>query len=447
MIIEHRPRLQSANFFLQFSGEIGAHERIDVVLKGSSVTILKKKKKKKTRDQQREDEGDNQVGHSKEATVSNSSSNDDSSSGGGGAGLVVSTVGHLDVLTNSLSALVARDGYLSFRVNTNNSNGFGVELLQHGACDRLHEFQKVQPNIAANQEYVIKCCNCTRALGRARWAGIFELPSGNFEAGDWFCHDTIKVDISSPKRGELFYGYYYAVMNAAVLDVAKVMLKKRLVYCRRCLQFLGEQMTEGSGEGGGGDTETAEVARGIKFWNESVVVVVENADEEEEGGNRLILKSVSLMGDFQNLIRKIVHDFEYVDRWTSLLPTMHKILVKSYRTESSRDVPHTYLLMQVMEMNLEMLQWEATTQGEEGALKKQRAMKLLYCFVDASLNRDDQMLKYWTHDQNVHPLQVSPRMFDAVLECLKENSRMIPDVYRYSYGFALSYIFVEEHLE
>lgn len=183
------------------------------------------------------------------------------------------------------------------------------------------------------------------------------------------------------------------------------------MYCKRCLQFLGQKVGEG-----------------IKIWNENVTM---------DGGVSLLGSgSGSLLGNFQNLIRKIVHDFEYVDKFTCLLPTMHKLLVKSFRTESSQEAPNVSLLVQVMDMGLDMFQW----QGDEGGLKRQRAMKLLYCFQEDG----DQMLKYWENDQNVHPLPVSPKMFQVVWECLKENAQLVPEVYRHNYGFDLSYLFVEE---
>lgn len=116
---------------------------------------------------------------------------------------------------------------------------------------------------------------------------------------------------------------------------------------------------------------------------------------------------------------------------------MHKMLVKSFRTDSSKDVPYVYLLIQVMDMNLDIFQWD----GER--LKKEQAMKLLYCFVVGDKGKDDQLLKYWLNDENVHPLQISPRMFETVLDSLKENSLLIPGAYRHNYGFDLSYLFIE----
>lgn len=417
LIIEHRPRLQSANFFIRFGAEIeSSQERIEVVLRESSVAISK-----------RQIEGgghDNKDLEDKEI-VSKSSTR---------GVLEISTAGHLDVLTNSLSSLVARDGYLSFRVNTN-SKSFGVELLSlTDCCDRLQEgrFERAQVNVLAGKRYEIRCVNCTRDLGRGEWRRIFELPSGNFEAGDWFCHGSVNFNVTSPKEEELFYGYYYAVVNQKVLEGDRVKLAGRLVHCKRCLRFLGEKTGKGGcGEGSQGDSE------GIKLWNENVKVVEEGEGETKDSVT--ILKSKSLVGTFQNLIRKIVIDFEFVDKFTSLLPTMHKILVKSYRTDSSKEVPSVYLLVQVMEMSLDVLQWV------EGSLKKQQAMKLLYCLVDVSTaGKDDQLFKYWDNDQNVHPLQVSPKMFEDVLGCLRENSQLIPEVYRFSFGFELSYIFAEE---
>lgn len=417
LIIEHRPRLQSANFFIRFASEEGVVlvdglEQIEVVLRENSVAI----KRAPVGGVVVVGRGANQDNRN----VSNSSSSGSSSTSGGDEGLVISTAGQLDVLTNSLSALVARDGYLSFRVNTN-SKRFGVELLSNGDCDRVYGFDRVQPNVLADQRYVIRCGNCTVDLGRGQWTRIFELPSGNFDSGDWFCHKTINLNVGSPKEGDLFYGYYYAVVHGSVLDGGRVVRGSQLVHCKRCLQFLGQRVDE---ESCGGDVT------GIKIWNENVRVV--EGEVEKDG---FILKSDSLMGDFKNLLRKIVHDFEFVDEFTSLLPTMHKVLVKSFRTDSSREVPSVHLLVQVMEMSLDLLEWV----GGDDKLRKRRAMKVLYCYVDAA-TKDDQLLKYWTNDQNVHPLQVSPRMFETVLGRLRDNSKLIPDVYRFSCGFELSYI-------
>lgn len=176
----------------------------------------------------------------------------------------------------------------------------------------------------------------------------------------------------------------------------------------------------------------------MRVCNENTTVKEVSSEQQEEGNGEMnVLQGrSSLMGNFQNLIRKIIHDFEFVDKFTCLLPTMHKLLVKSIRTDSSKEVPSVHLLVQVMDMGLDIFQWHG------GVLKKQRAMKLLYCFVDSA--EEDQMLKYWVNDQNVHPLQVSPKMFEELLETLRENSKLVPGVYRHNYGFDLSYLFVDQ---
>lgn len=397
MIIEHRPRLQSANFFMQFDGPIGDEEKINVVLRSDSVEIKRH-----------------------------------GADGAAVGGLLVSTRGLLDVLTNSLSALVAKDGYLSFRVSTN-SRHFQSELLR--SQPNQLEVDRLKSNVILNTEYVIKCSNCTRDLGRGKWTRILELPSENFDAGDWFCHKKIDIDVASPRPTELFYGYYYWLANADVFEEKKVMIKtSQLVYCKRCLQFLGQRMNGRDDklkeDGGGADGA-------IKIWNENLRFQVADKGGGVERQDTYLLQCRSSLGNFANLIRKIVHDFEFVDQFTRLLPTMHKMLVKSMRTDSSKDVPGLYLLVQVMDMNLGIFQWD----GEQ--LKCEHAMKVLYCFVDAANGKDDQLLKYWLHDDNVHPLQVSPMMFETVLTALNENSLLIPGAYRHNYGFDLSYIFIE----
>lgn len=407
-IIEHRPRLQCANFFLQFSeGLIGGdqeREKINVILSESSVEISRQV-----------DEDD--LGEEEAVSEGTSNMNNKSSSKGRGV-VVVSIEGHLDVLTNSLSALVARDGYLSFRVNTN-AKSFGMEVLGTPGMDRLHGFKKLAVNVTADKEYLILCSNCTGEVGRGRWTRIFELPSENFDSGDWFCHKHVSFDVSSPKVEELFYGYYYALVNLRVLAEERVVTKTQLVYCKRCLQFLGQR--------------TGEEGQGVRVWNENAMV--KEVGEQKEAAVNVLQGRPSLMGNFQNLIRKIIHDFEFVDKFTCLLPTMHKLLVKSIRTDSSKEVPSVHLLVQVMDMGLDILQWQG------GVLRKQCAMKLLYCFVDSA--EEDQMLKYWENDQNVHPLQVSPKMFEELLQTLRDNSKLVPGVYRHNYGFDLSYLFVE----
>lgn len=452
LIVEHRPRLQSANFFIQLalSGggiDVDQDGGIAVVLRENSVEIVVRKK------------DSSQVGGGG-VTIKDQNSVSTSYNNNNNTGWVISTAGHFHVLANSLSSLVVKDGYLSFRVNTN-VRSFGVEWLNQVDCDRFKAMQvvKVQPLVVANKAYSIRCSNCTRDLGKARWARIFELPSDNFDSGEWFCHKTINFDVAAPKEDELFYGYYYAVVNARVFDEGTVIRRgtSQLVHCKRCLQFLGQE-TEGGETGGGGGCghgggggglsvpnggQVEKVSRGFKLWNENLKIVeIDGLANGNPPNSDFILQSHhSMMGNFQNLIRKIVHDFEYVDKFTSLLPSMHKILVKSFRTDSSREVPSVYLLVQVMEMSLDMFKGMGLD-GEQ-KLKKQQAMKLLFSFVDTAA-KDDQLLKYWQNDQNVHPLQVSPKMFDVVLAGLRENALLIPPVYRHSYGFELSFLFGDE---
>lgn len=237
MIIEHRPRLQSANFFMHFNGPITDQEKINVVLRNDSVEIKRQK--------------------------------EDGSTVGG---LLISTEGQLDVLTNSLSALVAKDGYLSFRVNTN-SKCFQSELLRTQP-NQLGQVDKLKCNVTVNEEYVIACGNCTRDLGMGKWTRILELPSENFDCGDWFCHKKIDFDITSPRQHELFYGYYYWLVNGSVFDAKKVIKKSQSVYCKRCLQYLGQKMNNNE------DNKAQEEGAGtIKVWNE-------NLQFRAKGGNQ-----------------------------------------------------------------------------------------------------------------------------------------------------------------
>lgn len=402
LVIEHRPRLQSANFFIQFNSGLDPQERIQVKLTNQSITITQGHGEKRQEN-----------GNGSSETVSSLVGVDDH--------LEISTKDCLEVLTNSLSALVARDSYLSFRVNTNTRN-FNEELLRAvGGVDRFGGFVKVEPNIGTNIQYILSCANCTRELGNANWGRICELPSGNFDSGDWFCHKTIDFNVAAPKKKEIFYGYYFTVVNSEVFVKDHLIIKEatNLVYCKRCLQFLGER------SGDSGDD-------GIKIWNENLFYTTQGDDKEQK---QLLLKGDLLLKNFQNLIRKIVHDFEFVDRFTCLLPTMHKVLVKSIRTDSSKEVKSVYLLIQVMELRLDMLEWVVQEKG----LRKRVAMKLMFCV--GGNTEQEQLVKYWENDQNVHSLVVSPRMFDVVLERLRDNAETIPGVYRHSYGFELSYLF------
>lgn len=384
IIFENRPRLQCVNVFISFTKNFKSVEAVQLSVQTEKVTIELEELK-----------------------------------------YSINFAEHFTFHTQTLSQLIIKKNYISFRVNTNQAN-FETELLQiqNLSLNNNDDF-KLLPNIKSGDEQVITCSNCCNLFTKLTFNRILELPSENLEMADWFCHkhgeghssefvdetggENSKQNHSKfkPGTGDAFYGNFFVLLNTGAIQ--NVRSKGKLTYCKRCLQYLGHQTSNKSH-----DT--------VKLWNDTV-----------KFSSSFFFTTNGLVADFTLILRRVQQDFTFEALG---MPQLMKAIVETTLSNGKQN----FLLLQIMDKNLEMLRNMKPNKNEvagEIQLEKCHAIKLLFKYEE---NGEQPMVKFWLGNTHINSIQISPQMFKAVATHLNSMSTLIAECYRTSYGFSLSYL-------
>lgn len=448
VLIELRPRLQSANFFICFSRRFAEIKTTKIDLGSDRITI--------------------------------STENNDER-------YEIRLGDYFKLHTQTLSSLLIKNNYICFRINTN-ENKFHSEVLEineYNACTDL----KLECGLQTEVAYRMTCSNCGNPLKEesVSFRRILELPSDHMDSNDWYCHlhthgdgkssDThhhnhehaVGVECSSssssssstakaphpnkftPADLDLFYGPFYALLDGKHLQ--RVHLRaERFLYCKRCLQFLGTMKRSGS----------------AKLWYENVRFQPQSEEqpgEPEPAAQSLFCVDQSLP-NFQYLVRKTVNDFNFISHLG--LPPIFKLIFEMRRPGRDGDV--FYLLMQIMDANLNVFKIRkdvdadssaSDEQAEEGPqadeaddddvfvpavrqkthrnihLNRHRVMKVMYRYEKFE---QQPIINFWLQDYNIVSVEISEQMFKTAVRYLDSNSDYVPECYRNNLGFNLSYL-------
>lgn len=437
VLIELRPRLQSANFFICFSRRFVEIKSTKIDLAPDRITI--------------------------------STENNDE--------VYEIRLGDFFKLhTQTLSSLLIKNNYICFRINTN-ENKFHSEVLEineYNSCTDL----KLECRLETNVSYSVTCSNCGNDLHEqpVSFKRILELPSDHMDSNDWYCHrhDTPEThngegECSSkppqpsngftPAETDLFYGPFYALLNRKHLQ--RVHLRAdRFLYCKCCLQFLGTMKRNGS----------------AKLWYENLQFLKPDEDEQENLNPLPLFHPDDALTNFQYLVRKTVNDYNFISHLG--LPPIFKIIFEMRRP--GRDGEMFYLLMQIMDANLNVFKIRQPEPAEDSSsssedpsstkenatdeddddddevftpkqspiqqqqqqrrninVDRHRTMKVMYRY-----DKFDQqpIFNFWLQDSNVVNVEISEQMFRAAVRYLDDNSNYVPECYRNNLGFSLSYL-------
>lgn len=398
IIIEKRPRLQCANFFITFTQNFVQQEAVKLNVTPDRLMI--------TFD---------------------------------GREFLVNLSTHFKLHTKTLSQLIIKKNYVSFRINTNMEN-FSLELLHVEKEVGVNNNAFIlKYNVEVDTPYKIKCSNCTNVLTEeVNFGRILELPSENMDMSEWFCHkhqnhteetcvensdetffdETIEEKFNSnkfkPRTNDIFYGSYFGLFNMKLFK--SVRTKGRLTYCKRCFQFLGE-------------LTNLKYKDSIKIWNDTVTFETMASPTD----TIYLFDNDSLLKNFTFILCKLQHDFSFE---LFGFPQLFKVIFEATLSDGKKN----FLLFQVMDHNLEMLRMSKSTNPTTSSnivLEKCKTVKLLFKFED---DEEQPLVKFWLSNTNVSSIQISPQMFLTVFEYLTKMSSLIPECYRTSYGFVLSYL-------
>lgn len=403
IIIEKRPRLQCANFFITFTQNFAEQDAVKLNVTPDKLII-------KFDDRE----------------------------------FLVKLSDHFQLHTKTLSQLIIKKNYVSFRINTNTEN-FCSELLHVKDEQQVNGVNNnafvLNFQVKVNTTYKMKCSNCTNILTEeVNFTRILELPSENMDMGEWFCHkhqhdkvpeetcegnndqkffdDAIDEKFNSskfkPGTKDIFYGSYFGLFNMKLFK--SVRTKGKLTYCRRCFQFLGE-------------LTNLKYKDSIKIWNDTVNFETISPPIE----TIFFFDNESLLKNFIFILCKLQHDFTFE---LFGLPQLFKVIFEATMSDGKKN----FLLLQVMDHNLDVLRLSKSTNQDTSShivLEKCKTVKLLFKFEE---DEEQPLVKFWLSNTNVSSVQISPQMFKTAVEYLTKMSSLIPECYRTSYGFVLSYL-------
>lgn len=381
LTIEHRSRIQAGNCFIRFSNNLDKHQT-KVSLKQSEI-IVKVDKDVHT----------------------------------------IETKDFFDINIKSFHSLLVSDSFISFRFITANEKQFDAEVLKTGG--ELTKFQRIKLSLDSSkselENVVVACSNCDSSVTINQpltLRRILELPSSNLDVSDWFCHrhdneklfdetqnDSVqscfdeKTHQFQPKLTDVFYGPFFLLMNSQNFDKNRLRQKKKMIYCKRCLQLVGESS--------GAIT---------KLWCESV---------------KFNEKTFFDVDSSINLLKLVIRNHLACDGFVQVAP-IAKIIFESV----VRDDQKVHILVQIMDRNLQLLKLNL----EDFKLLKSQSIKLMYLKLNHENADDERALKYWQKDINIVTYELSFKMFHTLSEYLKSQSELIPDAYRSNNGFQLSYL-------
>jgi hypothetical protein len=381
-VIENRSRISAANCFIAFSKSLDKHQT-KVSLKALEIVI----------------QVDDDI-------------------------YKIETKKFFDINVKSFHSLLVRDNFISFRFITSLENQFDAEVLKvNGTCNK---FQRVSLTIDDNKDeesVTITCSNCDSQLTVdevVTLRRVLELPSSNLNVSDWFCHrhgdeklfeDPQTTNGSSkcfneetqqfqPKTNDVFYGPFCLLMNAQLFEKNRLRQKRKLSYCKRCLQLMGESSSSI-----------------VKFWWESVKI-----------SGRPFFNVASPI----NLVKNVIKNHLSSDGLGFLTPIVKIIFEASLPADDQK----VHILIQVMDKNLQLLRLNL----DDSKLVERRSIKVMYLKLKEDNDDDVRTLKYWQKDINIASFEFSIKMFHLFSEYLKAQSELIPEVYRTNNGFRLSYI-------
>uniref|UniRef100_A0A182M0H6 E3 ubiquitin-protein ligase E3D n=1 Tax=Anopheles culicifacies TaxID=139723 RepID=A0A182M0H6_9DIPT len=457
LLVELRPRLQCANFFISFPRKFADIESTTIELATDRITIVMKGERVRYE---------------------------------------IRTGDYFQLHTQTLSSLVIKNRYICFRVNTNESV-FGFERLctDQGTQDNNPDEEpfRLTCNVEAGKPYQVLCNNCAGPLvqsdgqevPRITFNRVLELPSEQLDTDDWFCHrhdhprnveeqqgdsGHTHGESSTPSLGtkfepqqyDLFYGTFYALMHRSILQRVHVR-KERFVYCKRCLQYLGS---------------TRKNRTSVKLWYENVRF------QPDRSVPLALFRTDDALALFHHLVRKTVREFNFVTHLG--LPPSIKLMFELRRPGMEGDV--FYLLMQIMDCQLSVFRAKQKRTGSGSSescsddidddrgktsertelephdandesndedddeddvfvddsyrkhtikLERHRAMKLMYRYEKYE---EQPLFVFWREDSNVVNLELSEPMFSAAIRYLDANSSYVPECYRVNLGFSMSYL-------
>lgn len=331
------------------------------------------------------------------------------------------------IIPNSMSCLKIDKNTISFRILTEPKNGgnFYKELLSANTEQTPMKTSELKVNVKADKELKIICSNCSNIVSDnvVKFDRILELPSTNLDMSEWFCHghghghsneNHSQTDLTlKPSKFDFLYRLTFFVINNSILSekTNKFNSKRNVYHCNRCLAWLGLKNKDNT----------------VKLFHSEVKTIQNNTEtsvfmHKNPSDNQRI-------DDFVYTIEQMTKEFNLGLQYT----VMCKILLECTVSASKKQ----YLLIWVMDKELQVLRnTGGHIENDKVKLQSNFLTKILYK-VESSLNDD---VEAWFSDPGVVSTEISKNMLCTGLEHLQKMSLNMPESFRSTNGYFVSYL-------
>lgn len=328
------------------------------------------------------------------------------------------------IIPNSMSCLKIDKDTISFRLLTEPENGgnFYKEIISPNivANSTVPTKANLKVNVTVGTDVVITCGNCSNIISNnvIKFDRVLELPSENIDMGEWFCHghchgnaDQNEI-VLKPNKLDFLYRLTYFLINSSLLSekTNKFNCKRDVYHCQRCLAWLGLKNKDNM----------------VKLFNSEIIA------REDDVGKSVFTHEASIgelaTDDFIYTIETMIKEFDLGFQYT----IMCKIVLECNFSATKKQ----YLLIWIMDKELQVLRDKPQILYEKIELQSCTVTKLLYK-IELSLNGE---VESWLADPAVVSTDISKTMFNNGLEHLRKMSLKVPESFRDTNGFCVSYL-------
>jgi hypothetical protein len=324
------------------------------------------------------------------------------------------------IIPNSLSCLKIDKNIISFRILTEPKDGgnFYKELLSstNNLDNKVHS--NLTLNVKVGDEFKIVCTNCSNVISHdtVKFDRVLELPTVNLDISDWFCHghshNAPTTDILKPNQNDFLYRMTFFMLNKYMLSekTNKFNLKRDSYHCNRCLAWLGLKCKES-----------------VKLFNSEVKIT--NGNVEKTVFSHKTPSQDIITDDFVYTIEKMTREFNLGLQYM----VMCKMVLECAVSANNKQ----YLLIWIIDKELQVLKDTGEhIENDKIQLQSSFLTKVLYK-VECSLNDE---VEVWLSDPGVVSTDVSKNMFRNGVEHLQKMSQKMPECFRNTNGYCVSYL-------
>ncbi|EDV95222.1 uncharacterized protein LOC6569302 [Drosophila grimshawi] len=327
-----------------------------------------------------------------------------------------------DMDITQLSLFNASGCHITFRFNYTKIDL--IKLFKIGSGPKVSHLMPLELSFVEKKDHLTLHCNkCLYELAPGcNYNRLRELPSGLFDASEFFCHshgtsgqEQPTSSVLVPRATQIYYGLNYIVLNMCVVQNRISNISGNL-YCKRCMRMLGSSIESGAA---------------AKLWADALrwlplSSLNANGNDRASALTRLLFKHATVTHLMIRLLSSL-----WPLAGTQFSPHGKRAIL----TTTMPDGHDHYMLIQVRETQLAILRRIPNDEYlDKGCFH--RACKL-YFRDYGSCHFDRQWLEQWMQQQEqqqqyVPKLSISPYLYAELLKRFDDNMSLIPKRLRYN---------------